>query len=41
MQTQYRYKLAAIFAAVVLVVLGLAVLRPKVHAAPPSAGRNP
>jgi plastocyanin len=38
MQTQYRYKFAAVFSAAALVIFSLAVLRPKVQAAPPSGG---
>lgn len=36
MKTQHRYKFAAVISAAALVVPGLAVLRGKVHAAPPS-----
>jgi plastocyanin len=38
MQTRSRQKFAAIFSAVAIVILCLAILRPKVHAAPPSGG---
>jgi plastocyanin len=38
MQNRYRYKFAAMFSAAILVVFGLAVLRPGVQAAPPSGG---
>jgi hypothetical protein len=38
MQTQYRYKSAAVFSAAALVIFSLAVLRPKVQAAPSGGG---
>jgi plastocyanin len=38
MNTQYRHKFVAISSAAALVVLGLIIVRPKVHAAPASSG---